>query len=50
MNMAQEIELKYQGLFKNTDEEVHIWKPVRDKRSQIKTWRLVDMREGRFVR
>lgn len=32
----------YRALFENMEQEVHIWKVVRDTKGRIKTWKLVD--------
>jgi signal transduction histidine kinase/CheY-like chemotaxis protein len=38
----RESETKYQNLFRNMTEEVHVWKLVRDADGEILTWRLED--------
>jgi PAS domain S-box-containing protein len=38
----RETEIKYQNLFDNMIEEVHLWRVVRDEAGQIRTWRLVE--------
>jgi diguanylate cyclase (GGDEF)-like protein/PAS domain S-box-containing protein len=36
-------EEQYRNLFKNTMQEIHLWKLVRDEQGAIKTWRLVEV-------